>query len=84
MAAPSPNAPTAGGVRDHRFHPLRVSRVIRRTRDSSSFVLEIPEELRETFAYEAGQFCTFRVDLDGQVLHRCYSMSSSPAGSRAC
>ena len=31
------------------------------------------------FAYEAGQFCTFRVRIDDRVLLRCYSMSSSPA-----
>jgi ferredoxin-NADP reductase len=31
------------------------------------------------FAYEAGQFCTFRVWVDGQPHVRCYSMSSSPA-----
>ena len=39
----------------------------------------MPAELRAAFAYEAGQFCTFRVRVDGQPQVRCYSMSSSPA-----
>ena len=50
-----------------------------KTAEASSFVLEVPADLRAAFAYEAGQFCTFRVWVDGQPLVRCYSMSSSPA-----
>ena len=64
---------------DHGFHPLSVARVIRETADASSFVLDVPDELRPAFAYEAGQFCTFRVRVDGHPHLRCYSMSSSPA-----
>jgi ferredoxin-NADP reductase len=65
-------------VRDHGFHPLRVARVVRETPDASSFVLEIPADLSAAFAYEAGQFVTFRVEVDGHAHLRCYSMSSSP------
>src|SRR5271165_2501987 len=64
---------------DHGFHPLRVSGVVRETADAASFVLDVPGALRPAFAYEAGQFCTFRVWVDGQPHVRCYSMSSSPA-----
>jgi ferredoxin-NADP reductase len=66
-------------VRDHGFHRLRVARVVAETSDASSFVLAVPAELREAFAYEAGQFVTFRVAIDGQAHLRCYSMSSAPA-----
>ena len=65
-------------VRDHGFHPLRVARVVDETADASSFVLDVPDELRDAFAYEAGQFCTFRVWIDGEPHLRCYSMSSTP------
>jgi 3-ketosteroid 9alpha-monooxygenase subunit B len=68
-----------GTVRDDRFHPLRVKRVVRETADATSYVLDVPFALRPDFAYEAGQFCTFRVRVDGQQHLRCYSMSSSPA-----
>jgi 3-ketosteroid 9alpha-monooxygenase subunit B len=64
--------------RDHGFHPLRVKRVVRETHDTKSFVFEVPQELGDAFAYEAGQFCTFRVPIGDEDLLRCYSMSSSP------
>lgn len=63
----------------HGFHRLRVARVVEETPDACSIVLEVTPELRERFAYDAGQFCTFRVAVDGRTLHRCYSMSSAPA-----
>jgi len=65
-------------LRDHEYHPLRVSDVIDETADARSFVLEIPPALTTTFAYAAGQFCTFRAAVDGDPVVRCYSMSSSP------
>ena len=65
-------------LHDHEYHALTVVDVIDETADTRSFVLEIPPELEETFAYAAGQFCTFRATIDGEPVVRCYSMSSSP------
>ena len=48
------------------------------TPDARSFVLEVPPELAEAFAYRSGQFVTHRVHIDGDAHLRCYSMSSSP------
>jgi ferredoxin-NADP reductase len=79
MALSRPVAGAAGTTPDHGFHRLRVAQVISETAEASSFVLEVPEELRPLFVYEAGQFCTFRVHVDDRVHLRCYSMSSSPA-----
>jgi 3-ketosteroid 9alpha-monooxygenase subunit B len=67
-----------GAHRDHGFHAVRIGRVVEETADASSFVLDVPAELSEDFAYEAGQFCTFRIWIDGQPHLRCYSMSSTP------
>jgi ferredoxin-NADP reductase len=60
------------------YHRLAVVEIIVETADSRSFVLEIPAELAETFAYKAGQFCTFRAEIGGAEVVRSYSMSSSP------
>lgn len=79
MALSEPLADAPSVPADHRFHPLRVSGVTRETADARSLGLEVPADLRPTFAYEAGQFCTFRVWVDGQPHIRCYSMSSAPA-----
>jgi 3-ketosteroid 9alpha-monooxygenase subunit B len=63
---------------DHEYHPLTVVDVVDETADTRSFVLDIPSELESTFAYAAGQYCTFRATIDGETVARCYSMSSSP------
>lgn len=60
------------------YHALRVARVVDETRDTRSIVLEVPEPLRELFSYEAGQFLTFRFEVEGRKLVRCYSLASSP------
>lgn len=55
-------------VRDHGFHPVRITRVIQETADARTYVLDAP------FSYQAGQFLTFKLC---DTL-RSYSMSSSP------
>lgn len=70
--------PGAAALRDHGYHPLTVKRVVRETADTRSFVLDVPDALQDSYLYRAGQFCTFRVHLDGEEQLRCYSMSSSP------
>ncbi|MFE3100902.1 2Fe-2S iron-sulfur cluster-binding protein [Nocardia tengchongensis] len=58
---------------------LRVSAVINETTDACSLVFDVPEDLRERFSYQPGQFLTLRIpsDLTGSVA-RCYSLASSP------
>jgi ferredoxin-NADP reductase len=51
-----------------------VTRIIKETADARTFVL-VPDE---PFVYRAGQYCTFRVTVDGDDLYRSYSMSSAP------
>jgi ferredoxin-NADP reductase len=65
-------------LRQHGYHPLRVKEVVRETHDASSFVLDVPPDLTETFRYQPGQFCTFRVRVGGEEQLRSYSMSSAP------
>jgi ferredoxin-NADP reductase len=55
-----------------------VADVVDETADARSFVLDIPPELEERFAYVVGQFCSFRAMIGGEPVVRCYSMSSSP------
>ncbi|HUC35645.1 MAG TPA: ferredoxin--NADP reductase [Acidimicrobiales bacterium] len=79
MARSEPVLSAARTARDHGFHQLRVARVVRETADACSLVLEVPEELLESFDYHAGQFCNLRVWVGDQDHVRCYSMSSAPA-----
>ncbi len=59
----------------HVFQQATVTRIIKETADTRTYVLA-PHE--QPFAYRAGQFCTFRVTVDGEELYRSYSMSSAP------
>lgn len=63
---------------DHEYHALEILDVVDETSDTRSFVLGVPTDQAVAFAYVAGQFCTFRAEIDGTSVVRCYSMSSSP------
>jgi len=60
------------------FHSLRVAAVVEEAPDARSIVFDVPPALRGEFAYLAGQFLTVRADCDGELLQRCYSLSSAP------
>ncbi|MGV9744289.1 2Fe-2S iron-sulfur cluster-binding protein [Rhodococcus zopfii] len=57
------------------FQHARVTRIVKETDDARSFVLA-PHD--GPFTYRAGQFCNFKVTVDGTELYRSYSMSSAP------
>ncbi|MEJ3748301.1 1,2-phenylacetyl-CoA epoxidase subunit PaaE [Actinomycetes bacterium KLBMP 9797] len=61
------------------FHPLTVDAVDRITDDAVAVTFAVPPELREAFAFRAGQHLTVRrVGDDGDV-RRSYSICSTPA-----
>ncbi|TDB82171.1 1,2-phenylacetyl-CoA epoxidase subunit PaaE [Micromonospora sp. KC721] len=65
------------------FHPLRVVAVDRLTDDAVAITFAVPEELRPTFAFAAGQHLTVRrpagaTDADGGDVRRSYSICSTP------
>jgi len=60
------------------FHKLQIIGIVQETQDTRSFLLDVPQSLREAFRYRAGQFLTFEVPYDGMPLRRCYSLSSAP------
>ncbi len=64
------------------FHPLKVNKTTPETADTVTLEFEIPESLRETFAYKQGQHITVRHEFNGHEVRRSYSMSSSPLEAR--
>ncbi len=60
------------------FHKLRVAEVKRETADAVSVRFDLPEHLRETFAFRAGQHLTLRRDLGGEEVRRNYSVCVAP------
>jgi ring-1,2-phenylacetyl-CoA epoxidase subunit PaaE len=61
------------------FHELRVAAVDRLTDDAVAVTFEVPDELREAFAFRAGQHLTVRRLVDGVDVRRSYSICSTPA-----
>ena len=59
-----------------RFHDLTVARVDAEAAGAVAVSLAIPDALRETFAFEPGQFLTLRTEIGGQDVRRSYSISS--------
>ncbi|CAM2172456.1 Glycine betaine monooxygenase reductase subunit [Paraburkholderia sacchari] len=47
------------------------------THDVKSFFFRSPQG--RTFSFEPGQFVTLELDIDGEAVNRCYTISSSPA-----
>ena len=60
------------------YYDLPVARIVEETHDARSIILSVPEELKATFSYTAGQFLTFGVPLEGHQWVRCYSLASCP------
>ena len=60
------------------FHPLEIRDVVRETHDCISVSFNVPEALRATFAYRAGQYVTLRAEVGDRELRRSYSLCSAP------
>lgn len=58
--------------------PLKIVKRIQETPDAVSLVLEIPADLKKQFQYQAGQFVTFFLTINGERLNRSYSLACSP------
>jgi len=61
------------------FHTLRVAEVVPETAEANSIRFEIPPELRDEFAFKAGQHLTLRATIDGEEVRRNYSLCTAPA-----
>jgi len=60
------------------FYPLTIKEIRRETQNAVSIVFEIPENLKSTFQYIAGQYITIKKELNGSDVRRSYSICSAP------
>jgi len=60
------------------FHPLRVREVRPDTQDAVVVTFDVPDRLRETFAFEPGQYLTLRRGGGAADLRRSYSICAAP------
>ena len=60
------------------LQPLNIARITRETADAVSLTFTVPANLAEQFAFEAGQYITLELPINGENVRRAYSMSSAP------
>jgi len=60
------------------FHKLSIKNINRETNKSISIVFDVPNNLKETFLFQGGQYITLKTQIDGNEVRRDYSLCSSP------
>ena len=58
------------------FFPLAIDEIRDESPDAYSLFFQRPDD--EKFAYQAGQYLTIKINMDGESLRRAFSLSSSP------
>jgi len=59
------------------FYPLTVVSRVQETKDAVRISLDVPEELRDEFAFLPGQHLPIQIERDGERLRRTYSICSA-------
>ena len=59
-------------------YPIKIKNKIQETKDSVSFIFEVPDEHKSVFHYTPAQFLTFHFQIKGKKFIRSYSLSSCP------
>lgn len=59
------------------FHALRIKRITPQAAGAVAVTLDIPPELRDSYAFQPGQFLTLRAQINGEAVRRSYSICSS-------
>jgi ring-1,2-phenylacetyl-CoA epoxidase subunit PaaE len=60
-----------------RFHDLQLARISPEAAGSVALTFNIPAPLRETFAFQPGQYLTLRATINGADVRRSYSICST-------
>ena len=60
------------------FHKLSVKSINRETNKAISLSFNVPENLKETFIFKAGQYITLKTEINGKDIRRDYSLCVSP------
>ena len=60
------------------FHKLSIKNYIQETANAVSIVFDVPESLKTSFSYKAGQYITLKATVNGNEIRRAYSICSAP------
>jgi len=60
------------------FHKLSIKDIQKETDKAVSITFDVPEDLKETYAFKAGQYITLKTIINTNEVRRDYSLCSSP------
>jgi len=61
------------------YHPFKVSQIERLTSKSVCLTLEVPDSLKDSFQFLAGQYLSLEETIEGENIRRSYSICSAPS-----
>ena len=64
------------------FHKLTVKTINKETDKAVTISFEVPEDLKSTFKFKAGQYITLKTTLNGKEIRRDYSLCASPKSDK--
>lgn len=60
------------------FHKLSIKNIKKEANKAISIAFNVPEHLKNTFAFKAGQYITIKANLNGTEVRRDYSLCETP------
>ena len=60
------------------FHKLTVKEIKKETDNAVTIAFEVPNNLKDTFSFKAGQYITLKANLNGNEIRRDYSLCVPP------
>lgn len=60
------------------FHKLSIKNIKKEANNAISIAFNVPDNLKDTYAFKAGQYITLKANLNGKELRRDYSLCASP------
>jgi ring-1,2-phenylacetyl-CoA epoxidase subunit PaaE len=60
------------------FHKLTIQNIHRETTKCVTLTFNVPDNLKDTFAFKSGQYITLKANINGKDVRRDYSLCSSP------
>jgi len=60
------------------FHKLSIQNIHRETAKCVTLTFSVPNDLKDTFTFKAGQYITLKANINGNEVRRDYSLCSSP------
>jgi ring-1,2-phenylacetyl-CoA epoxidase subunit PaaE len=60
-----------------RFHDLKITAIRKPSSGSTALSFELPDHLKDTFAFTPGQYLTLRAQIAGEDIRRSYSICSA-------